>query len=227
MNADNKITGVGETDATGKATDLTFRTERVEKSGTTTDDLNGYRAVTVAEITYTTTVGDFRYAFEPMTLTDASGNTGSIDLTDRITARVCEESSSSTYTTVARCAGYLSYYSKRTLSDGDGGTYTEYGVYYNTADMSGKTVMMDTARIYMDDNIIHNWNNTLVLMTGSYTTSDTQRWYAASLVATLLNCTSTTLRYTELEPTRTLDNKLVYNLVINTMQWTSPSRTQF
>ena len=43
----------------------------------------GYRAVTVAEITYTTTVGDFRYAFEPMT-NDASGNTGSIDLTDRI-----------------------------------------------------------------------------------------------------------------------------------------------
>ena len=41
-----------------------------------------------------------------MTLTDSSGNTGSIDLTDRITARVCEESSSSTYTTVARCAGY-------------------------------------------------------------------------------------------------------------------------
>ena len=31
MNADNKITGVDETDATGKATDLTFRTERVEK----------------------------------------------------------------------------------------------------------------------------------------------------------------------------------------------------
>ena len=82
--------------------------------------------------------------------------------------------------TVARCAGYLSYYSERTLSDGDGGTYTEYGVYYNTADMSGKTVMMDTARIYMDDNTIHNWNNTLVLVTGSYTTSDTQRWYAAS-----------------------------------------------
>ena len=180
MNADNKITGVGETDANGKAIDLLFRTERVEKAGTTTDDLNGYRAVTVAEITYTTTVGDFRYAFEPMTLSDSSGNSGSIDLTDRITARVCEESSSTTYTTIARCAGYLSYYDQRTLSDGDGGTYTEYGVYYNTADMSGKTVMMDTGRIYLDDNIINNWNDTLVLITGSYTTTDTQRWYATS-----------------------------------------------
>ena len=226
MNADNKITGVGETDATGKATDLTFRTERVEKSGTTTDDLNGYRAVTVAEITYTTTVGDFRYAFQPMTLTDASGNTGSIDLTDRINARVCEESSSTQYSTIARCAGYLSYYSERTLSDGDGGTYTEYGVYYNTADMSGKTVMMDTGRIYMDDNIIHNWNNTLVLITGSYTQTDTQRWYAASGS----NAAELYLHNAEvygIGTTRTLDNKLVYNLVINTMQWTSPSRTQF
>ena len=179
MNADNRITGVGETDSTGEATGLLFRTARVEKAGTTLDDLNGYRAVTVAEITYTTTVGDFRYAFESLTLTDSSGNTGSIDLTDRINARVCEESSSSSYTTIARCAGYLSYYSTRQLSDGDGGTYTEYGVYYNTADMSGKTVMMDTGRIYMDDNTIHNWNNTLVLVTGSYTSSDTQRWYAA------------------------------------------------
>ena len=72
MNADNKITGVGETDATGKATDL-LPNRTCQKAGTTVDDLNGYRAVTVAEITYTTTVGDFRYAFEPMTLTDASG----------------------------------------------------------------------------------------------------------------------------------------------------------
>ena len=47
-------------------------------------------------------------------------------------------------------------------------------------DMSGKVIMMDTPFMYMDDNKIHNWNNTLVLITGSYTTTDTQRWYATS-----------------------------------------------
>jgi len=40
--------------------------------------------------------------------------------------------------------------------------------------------MMDIPFFYFDDNDEHNWNNTLVLVTGSYTFSDTQRWYGAS-----------------------------------------------
>ena len=44
--------------------------------------------------------------------------------------------------------------------------------------MSGKTIMMDVTFMYFDDNDEHNWNNTKVLVTGSYTFADTQRWYA-------------------------------------------------
>ena len=82
---------------------------------------------------------------------------------------------------VNRCAGSLSTSSSRDLSDGNGGTYKEYGYYGATpGDLSGKTIMMDIPFFYFDDNDVHNWNNTLVLVTGSYTFSDTQRWYAAS-----------------------------------------------
>ena len=58
------------------------------------------------------------------------------------------------------------------MSDGDGGTYKEYGYYGATVeDMSGKVIMMDTPFMYFDDNEEHNWNNTLVLITGAYTQS--------------------------------------------------------
>ena len=54
---------------------------------------------------------------------------------------------------VNRCAGSLSTSSSRDLSDGDGGTYKEYGYYGATPeDMSGKTIMMDIPFFYFDDN---------------------------------------------------------------------------
>ena len=181
MNTDKKITGASTTDSSGDAEGILFRTMRVDSSGTANDDLAGYQAVTVAEIDYTSTKGDFRYAFETLSLNDASGNTGSITLTDRIDARVCYSFNSASYELVANCAGYLSTGGNRDLSDGNGGTYKEYGYYAATpGDMSGKTIMMDIPFFYFDDNDEHNWNNTLVLVTGSYTFSDTQRWYAAS-----------------------------------------------
>ena len=181
MNVDKKITGTGTTDTNGDAGGILFRTMRVDSSGSSSDDLSGYEAVTVAEIDYTSTKGDFRYAFQSLSLNDASGNTGSITLTDRIDARVCYSWSSTSYEMVSNCAGYLSTGGSRDLSDGNGGTYKEYGYYAATpGDLSGKTIMMDIPFFYFDDNDVHNWNNTLVLVTGSYTFSDTQRWYAAS-----------------------------------------------
>ena len=82
---------------------------------------------------------------------------------------------------VANCAGYLSTGGSRDLSDGNGGTYKEYGYYAATpGDLSGKTIMMDIPFFYFDDGDQHNWNNTLVLITGSYNQLDTQLWYAAS-----------------------------------------------
>jgi len=181
MNAAKTITGASTTDSNGDADGIKFRTLRVDSSGTTNDDLAGYQAATVAEIDYTSTKGDFRYAFESLSLNDASGNSGSITLTDRINARVCYSFNSASYNVVANCAGYLSTGGSRDLSDGNGGTYKEYGYYGATpGDLSGKTIMMDIPFFYFDDNDQHNWNNTLVLVTGSYSQYDTQRWYAAS-----------------------------------------------
>ena len=79
MNAAKKITGAGTTDSAGEADGITFRTVRIDASGTTNDDLAGYQAVTVAKIDYTSTKGDFRYAFESLALNDAAGNSGTID----------------------------------------------------------------------------------------------------------------------------------------------------
>ena len=181
MNAAKSITGAGTTDSNGDADGIKFRTLRVDSTGTTNDDLAGYQAATVAEIDYTSTTGDFRYAFESLSLNDAPGNSGSISLTDRINARVCYSFNSASYNVVANCAGYLSTGGSRDLSDGNGGTYKEYGYYAATpGDLSGKTIMMDIPFFYFDDNDQHNWNNTLVLVTGSYSQYDTQRWYAAS-----------------------------------------------
>ena len=114
-------------------------------------------------------------------MSDASGNSGTIDLTERIEARVCYTYSSSSYVMVAGCSGsrYLGTGSSRSLNDGDGGSYMEYGYYGATPeDMSGKTIMVDVPFMYFDNNEEHNWNNTKVLVTGSYTFGDTQRWYA-------------------------------------------------
>ena len=187
MNADKQITGTGTTDSNGEAGGIQFRTIRIDSSGTTNDDLAGYEAVTVAKIAYSTSssgnTGDFRYAFEGLSLNDAAGNTGTIDLNDRIEARVCYTYTSTAYNVVQRCSGsnYLGTGSSRTMSDGDGGTYKEYGYYGATVeDMSGKVIMMDTPFMYFDNNEEHNWNNTLVLITGAYTQIDTQRWYAQS-----------------------------------------------
>ncbi len=116
MNADKKITGTGTTDSSGDANGILFRTMRVDSTGPTNDDLSGYEAVTVAEIDYTSTKGDFRYAFETLSLNDASGNAGSIVLTDRINARVCYSFSSASYEMVSNCAGSLSTGGNRILA---------------------------------------------------------------------------------------------------------------
>ena len=120
MNADKKITGTGTTDSNGDAEGILFRSIRVDSAGTTNDDLNGYEAVTVAMIDYSSTDGDFRYAFQSLSLSDASGNSGSISLTDRINARVCYSFNSASYETVSNCASYLSTGGNRNLDDGNG-----------------------------------------------------------------------------------------------------------
>ena len=230
MNADKQITGTGTTDSTGQADGIEFRTIRIDASGTTNDDLAGYEAVTVAEIEYSTgstNIGDFRYAFEGLSLSDASGNTGTIDLTDRIEARICYTYTSTSYTTVARCSGsnYLATGSSRDMSNGDGGTYKEYGYYGATAeDMSGKVIMVDTPFMYFDDGKKHNWNDTLVLITGS-TIHLAHNVGMQRLVAMRLNCISTYRKSMVFQRTRQLVNRLVSHLDTSLWQWTSRLRT--
>ena len=80
----DKVSGYAVTDASGIAQDLRFRTIRVDSSGLTTETLSGYEISTVAEVEYTTTVADFRYAFEAVTLQDTPGNAATVSLTDNI-----------------------------------------------------------------------------------------------------------------------------------------------
>ena len=61
-----------------------------------------FLSVSTHKIDYTSTKGDFRYAFESLALNDAAGNSGTIDLTDRINARVCYSWSSTSYEMVNR-----------------------------------------------------------------------------------------------------------------------------
>ena len=194
MNGDGKVTGNAVTDASGIAQDLRFRTIRVDSSGLTTETLSGYEISTVAEVEYTTTVADFRYAFEAVTLQDTPGNAAAVSLTDNIDTRFCYTYTSAIdYNTLGpRCSGthYLSTSGDRTKSNGNGGTITEYGYRGNDAtfsnqvsNMNGKTIMVDSAFLYLEDGITHNWNNSIVFMTARYSWSassalDTQRWYA-------------------------------------------------
>jgi hypothetical protein len=84
MNADKQVTGSGVTDSTGVAQGLNYRTIRVDSTGLTTDNLAGYQISTIAEIEYSSTVADFRYAFESVTLSDNNGNTAAVTLTDNV-----------------------------------------------------------------------------------------------------------------------------------------------
>jgi hypothetical protein len=127
------IVGQAVSDANGVANDLTFPTQKVDSGSCASVcalSLTGYEAVTVATIEYfwtssTNNAADFRYDFHPLTLTDTSGNSDTMELVDTFTARVCYPSSS--YTSQAPCAAGLSTYNSRTYTNG----LVEYSYYYS------------------------------------------------------------------------------------------------
>ena len=168
------ITGMATTDSNGLAADLTFTTQVVDNSGLTTKDLTGYEAITTAEVEYyrnsnSDNKADFRYAFESLSLSDTSGNSESVALTDRFTSRVCYSFSSSSYQMVARCLSGISTGGSRDFSDGAGGTLKEYGYYRATSgtDLQGETVMLDAPFIYLGDGS-HDWNQSTFIGTAAY-----------------------------------------------------------
>ena len=193
LREDGTVTGTSATDTNGDATGLLFTAETVDDLGHREENLSGYEVRTVAEIAYTSDVADFRYAMEKITLTNGSGNSVSIDLTDKVDARICYYWSSSSYVTVGSGC-------KAIGSDTDGSstmynnaaktgsqTFTEYGYYGGVPnDMSGnsasdkKVIMVDVPFLYMNGNADNNWNHTTVLATGAYDYYGTQRWYSTS-----------------------------------------------
>ncbi len=186
LDASGAAAGTGITDSTGVANDLTFETEHVDASGLTTPSLAGYQAMSVAEVDYfytssTNNKADFRYASQAVSLSDASGNTASVALTTQITERVCWYSTSTLYDTISPCAGYLSTSGTRTLSDGNGGTLTEYGYYSAlTTSQANKVIMFDTPYIYLKPSTTYDFNGSTILSTGAYSYYDSQRWYTRS-----------------------------------------------
>jgi len=174
------IVGQAVSDSNGVANDMTFPTQKVDSgscASVCTLSLNGYEAVTVATIEYfwsgpSSNAADFRYDFHPLTLTDTSGNSDTMELVDTFTARVCYPSSS--YTSQRPCASGLSTYNSRTYNNG----LVEYSYYYSHSgsDLEGETVMMDAAFMYLSGGK-HSWNGTTFINTASYDYDGATRMY--------------------------------------------------
>ena len=163
--ASGSPTGSAITDASGVASGLTFPTETVTSAGLNVESLTGYEAVTVAKVgTYSYTSpsqnsGDFRYAFDSLSLQDVSGNTHTIALVNTVDARVCYPYTINGYPAVSNCPG-LSTSGNRTYSSG----MKEYGYYRALdTDMSGKVVMMDFGLIYLRGGQTYNFNTSTVI----------------------------------------------------------------
>ena len=185
LDASGASSGNGVTDSSGVAQDLKYVTATVDSSGLTTPSLAGYEVMTVAKVEYyyntsSDNVADFRYAKQAVSIADTSGNAVTVPLTTKVTERVCWYSSSTAYTTVAPCISSFSSSGSRSLSDGDGGTVTEYGYFGGlTASQSNKVIMLDVPYLYLKSNVDYNFNGSTLLSTGAYDFYNTQRWYSS------------------------------------------------
>ena len=177
---DGVVTGMAETDSNGVASDLTFVTQTVDAgscSSVCTPSLTGYTAVTVATIDYFWTSSsnnaDFRYAFEEMSLNNMPDNVETIDLVETFDSRICYRYTSTSYIQQNACSS-LGTGSTRTFSNG----LVEYGYYYTISgnDIAGETVMFDAPFLYLDGGT-HNWNQTEIISTASYTFDNANRFY--------------------------------------------------
>ncbi|MDP6870369.1 MAG: type IV pilin [Candidatus Poseidoniaceae archaeon] len=170
-NADGEVTGSGVTDSNGDTSGLTYVTQVVDAAGHVTLPTNGYTAVTVAKVgsyyysSPSNNAADFRYSFDTLTLSDSSGNSHNMDLTDTIDARVCYSYTSSSYTLLASCASGLSTGATRTYSNG----MKEYGYWGATPRaMENQSIMVDVGYWYIDGNTDNSYNNSELLVTGAY-----------------------------------------------------------
>ncbi|PXF22898.1 MAG: hypothetical protein CXX72_02240, partial [Methanobacteriota archaeon] len=170
--ADQGVTGTGVDAGTLMSQ---FFTYTVDSGGTTTMNLNGYKAVTAALVEYSSSVADFRWAKQSLTLTDAPGNQETVDLTNNFDARVCYSFASATYNVLQACSGthYLATGSSRTKFQRSGGTATieEYG-YYNAlpTNMENKNILIDSPWTYLSASDT-SFNGSTMFTTGFYSNS--------------------------------------------------------
>ena len=185
LKASGASAGTGITDVNGIAEDLTYETEAVDSTGMTTASLAGYEIMSVAKVEYYWTsssdnVADFRYVSQGITLTNTAGNAETVSMTTKISERVCWYSSSTAYVVTAPCVGSFSTSGSRSMSDGDGGTVTEYGYFGGlTKSQHNKTIMLDVPYLYLKTNVDYDFNGSTILATGAYDFYNTQRWYSA------------------------------------------------
>ncbi len=181
LDATGASSGNGVTDSTGVVQDITFTTAIVDSTGLVNSSLSGYKVMSIAKVQYfynnsTDNMGDFRYASQGVSLTDASGNTAAVPLTTRVTDRVCYTFTSTSYTSIQPCNG-LSSSGTRNLNDGNGGQMTEYGYSGGlTKSQSNKVLMIDSGIFYLKSATDYDFNGSTILSTGGYSFGDTQRW---------------------------------------------------
>jgi len=178
--------GNAVTDSLGVASDLSYVTATVDSNGLITPSLSGYQVMSIAEVEYyyttsTDNVADFRYAKQNVSIDNSAGNTATVDLVTQITERVCWFSASTAYDVISPCAGSLPSNGKRTLSDGNGGSITEYGYSggLTTSQSGGKVIMLDVPYLYLKSNADYDFNGSTILSTGAYSPYNSQRWYSS------------------------------------------------
>ncbi|MBT6440709.1 MAG: hypothetical protein HOK72_13460, partial [Flavobacteriales bacterium] len=176
MDSLGRTTGTGVTDASGEAEGLMYFTAIVNKAGLNNPVLSGYKLATVAQVgTYSTSNADFRYYYDSVVLDANAASVVGVALTNKFDVRVCYGFSSTSYSMIAQCTGYLSTSGKRTITG-----LVEYGYYGATDwDMSGKKIMVDTPYMYVkgkSGNKVNNWDDTTVFNTGSYEFSGSTMW---------------------------------------------------
>ena len=181
MSGIGKITGFGDTDASGVAQGLRYYTAIVDKNGLTNPSLSGYKLGTVASVgTYNYNTGDFRYYYDSVTLDANAATSESVALTDRFDSRICYSFASASYTMVAACASGLGTSSSRNLNCGTGCTIKEYGYFGAVPEnMEGQAIMMDAPFMYLDgysNGATNEWSDSTVFSTGAYDYSGNSRW---------------------------------------------------
>ena len=166
VDGDGKKVSSEKTGSGGLVEDMVFYTAYVEPgSGVRMVNLSGYKVMSAAKISYSTTVADFRYANTGVTLVDAPGNSDTVALTDNFDAHICYSWTSTSYNVMQSCSGshYMANTASRQKSNGNGGTIMEYGYYTAIpANMKDMAILVDTPFTYSSTNGVDMSGSTVI-----------------------------------------------------------------